>query len=586
VIIVRGGGKLKLRRRLLVAAAPLTLIGALLGSAPAQALILRPSIVVTPSAGPLGTTFSFDLEWIYGGSVLGKGCANDFTYGVTDPNGTVIAQGVIPANTTDALGNVVTSSAAVAVNPPSPIGTYMIAGSGCDQFGGNQGSFEVTAPPAPPPDVLSLAPLSQSISLDNGASVVATLVDGTSHAPVSGTGLSFAVSGPNAGVTGSCMPVNCATDAMGQVTWTYAGTAEGHDTINVTAQGSTAGVAQTGVDWTPTVNGSVYAALGDSYSSGQGAYVYLDGTNIPGTNMCHRSKFAYGPRLDSDRSLGLMGFVACSGALTDDFYSYNHLFNQLPNGAIEPGQLCQMTSQGIDLGVIDPCAGDRLPVIGKNTRTVTLTIGGNDAGFVDVVSSCVFVKYGLFEPGQPGRNCAANADIASAARSRLLALSGVGAASIENRPIHSIAAVLSSIHQVAPNARVYIAGYPQLFQPTSLRKDCLVGAAIVNGQYGFDLKIAASDALWLDAEAAVLDGIIATAARRAGSWVTFVNPLPQFAGHGLCSKDPWIQTITADIVVDGTLTKTVTSTPESAHPTITGQQKGYEAAFIAAGIHP
>src|SRR3954468_17602736 len=64
-----------------------------------------------------------------------------------------------------------------------------------------------------------------------------------------------------------------------------------------------------------------YVALGDSYSSGEGNRGYVPPTDTP-ANKCHRSPHAYGVRLQHDvPTLGRLVFHACSGAVTDDFYT-------------------------------------------------------------------------------------------------------------------------------------------------------------------------------------------------------------------------------------------------------------------------
>jgi hypothetical protein len=90
----------------------------------------------------------------------------------------------------------------------------------------------------------------------------------------------------------------------------------------------------------------VYAALGDSYSSGVGTGSYtLDST-------CKRSVYAY-PYLWAQKHPGTsLTFAACSGATTSDL-----LTKQI--GAVKPA-----------------------------TTLVTMTIGGNDIGFASLIYQC------------------------------------------------------------------------------------------------------------------------------------------------------------------------------------------------------
>lgn len=321
-----------------------------------------------------------------------------------------------------------------------------------------------------------------------------------------------------------------------------------------------------------------YAAFGDSYSSGEGTLAYLPGTGVPGTNVCHRSLLAYSGRLAADLKLQSTSFAACSGAVTADLFAPNSNQNRAPNGSLEPAQLCQ--PQLID--AIAPCGDTRGAALGLTTKIVTLTIGGNDVGFANVVRSCVYGTSGKYRVGLPGRGCSVDPLIVEPALRRLGALNGVGqqVTSPTHTIIRSFSSVLDAIHVVAPNAHVFIAGYPQLFQSTS-SQDCLVGSA--DGVV--PLKIAASDAQALDRAAGLVDSSIAAAATRAGNWASYVDAASLFDGHGLCSSSPWINPIKATFTFDRTgRTVGVSVDPSSVHPTVEGQAAGYEQAFLAAGF--
>ena len=89
-----------------------------------------------------------------------------------------------------------------------------------------------------------------------------------------------------------------------------------------------------------------YVALGDSYSSGTGTRSYLaDGTS------CLRSVYAYPSIIASAKGYAL-NFRACSGAKITD---------------VTNAQLSALSS---------------------STAYVTISIGGNDAGFADVLTTC------------------------------------------------------------------------------------------------------------------------------------------------------------------------------------------------------
>jgi lysophospholipase L1-like esterase len=107
--------------------------------------------------------------------------------------------------------------------------------------------------------------------------------------------------------------------------------------------------------------------LGDSYSSGEGTHNYNKGTDGGDGNMCHRSPDAYGPKLFPSATN-----LACSNAKTSDFTGY-----QTSDKKLVPPQLFSLR-QMVDRG--------------NAPDAVLLSIGGNDAQFVDVVMNCVLAQ--------------------------------------------------------------------------------------------------------------------------------------------------------------------------------------------------
>lgn len=145
--------------------------------------------------------------------------------------------------------------------------------------------------------------------------------------------------------------------------------------------------------------GSSYVALGDSYSSGTGTGSYLsDGTS------CQRSVYAYPSLLASSKGFTL-NFRACSGATTADV-------------------------SNLQLGAL-----------GTGTAYVSLTAGGNDAGFADVLTECAKPSW--------ASNCNAAIDKAVAV--------------IDNQLPARLASLYASVRSRAPQATVVVAGYPRIF---------------------------------------------------------------------------------------------------------------------------
>ena len=89
-----------------------------------------------------------------------------------------------------------------------------------------------------------------------------------------------------------------------------------------------------------------YVALGDSYSAGNGAF----STNLDWG--CGRNTYAYPYLVASERPNTSLTFVACQGAVTEDVIN-----NQVPQ-------------------------------LGADTDYVSITVGGNDVGFANLIINC------------------------------------------------------------------------------------------------------------------------------------------------------------------------------------------------------
>jgi lysophospholipase L1-like esterase len=222
--------------------------------------------------------------------------------------------------------------------------------------------------------------------------------------------------------------------------------------------------------------GSPYVALGDSYASGVGTRTYYnDGTS------CQRSPDAYGPLIAAARGYSLT-FEACSGAKTTD----------------------------VNSGQLGPLNG--------STKLVTITIGGNDAGFSTVIVDCAAWYF-------PCQSAIDNAN--SFIRNRLPAL---------------LDTTYAEIRSHAPSAHVVVLGYPHLF--TSNGATC-----------NFD-ALTSYHEQELNGTADLIDGVIA--GRAAAHGFTYVDPRNAFNSHEVCSSSEWLNGLSWP-------------TSESFHPNVSGQ---------------
>lgn len=270
-----------------------------------------------------------------------------------------------------------------------------------------------------------------------------------------------------------------------------------------------------------------YVALGDSYSSGEGAEDYLEGTDEdeatkesindfngwlwpgdPYNNICRRSENAYSASVyEAFDFEGDYVFGACSGGVVDDYYQDN-------------------TSDNED-------EGPQRDHVTDDTSLITISMGGNDFGFGDVVGSCV-----------TGGSCATEEHAAQVD------------ADIDAE-IDRLAQLYRDMQADAPpGARILVVGYPQLFPDPE---------DITNGSDSF---IGENEQAWLNERGVHANEAIQEAIRRSGTNVEYVDVSDALAGHEVGTDDPWIHDL--DVGVDGG-DWTEPASRNSFHPTADGQ---------------
>jgi hypothetical protein len=325
------------------------------------------------------------------------------------------------------------------------------------------------------------------------------------------------------------------------------------------------------VDWDavafqplPTKPTNQVVALGDSYSSGEGAsnapvngawdyYRSSDhdgqtknGDNAEFQDSCHRSPYAWsrvaylpdvptssiGSRMNTlDPTLDYH-MAACSGAV-----SQNMLPSSVPSGPLGLGQYSEGSQ--LDQGYLD-----------QNTTLVTLSIGGNDARFTKVIKDCIT------ETSYP--DCS-NDTLAGDTQPLSVSEPNV----INNTVEPAIETILVDIHRQAPNARILLMGYPEIFDQAgnTANKMCSLG-------------ITQASAYWLDQMADTLDVAVGVAAinvnRNDNANVTYADPRSSFAGKGVCDTNPAINNIMSAVTRGESPTPLNLGTQQSFHPTVAG----------------
>ena len=259
----------------------------------------------------------------------------------------------------------------------------------------------------------------------------------------------------------------------------------------VTAAVVNAAVVNAAAVTAAVVNAAVvnYVALGDSYSSGAGAGDYLSSSG-----SCERSAAAYPEQWAAANSPATFTSVACSGATTADVLS------------------------------------SQVSALSASTTLVSITIGGNDAGFSSVMETCVL---------------ASTSTCVNAVQTAETFVAGQLPARLDS--------TLQTIAADAPNATVVVLGYPDLYD---LSKS------------GSCIGLSTQDRVALNQGADDLDNALQAAAQ--ANHDTFADVRGQFAGHEICDSGRWLNSV--DIF----------AISSSYHPTAAGQELGYLPVFTRA----
>jgi lysophospholipase L1-like esterase len=221
-----------------------------------------------------------------------------------------------------------------------------------------------------------------------------------------------------------------------------------------------------------------YVALGDSYSSGVGTRVFYEESG-----ECDRSPDAFGPKIAAAKSYTL-NFEACSGAKTPE---------------VNEKQLSKLSS---------------------TTSLVTITIGGNDAGFSNVIINCALYYF----------TC--GSAISEANEFIAKKLPGL------------LETTYKDIRAKATSAQVIVLGYPKLF--TKEGTTCNVNF------------LTSGNEKKMNESAEKLDAVIK--ARAEAMKFTFVNPTSAFEAHEVCSSSEWLNGQSNPL-------------SESYHPNVKGQEE-------------
>ncbi len=221
---------------------------------------------------------------------------------------------------------------------------------------------------------------------------------------------------------------------------------------------------------------SQYVDLGDSYASGVGTRVFYSESG-----SCKRSPEAYGPKVAAAKGYTL-SFQACSGAKTSDVNA------------------------------------KQLGTLSSSTALVSISIGGNDAGFSNVILNCALYYFTCGSSINEANSYIANT------------LPGV------------LNTTYNNIRSRATTAHVVVVGYPHLFSDSG---------ATCNVNF-----LTSSNEKKLNETGDKLDAAIKARAEAHG--FTFVDPRSAFKAHEVCASEEWLNGQSNPL-------------EESYHPNVKGQ---------------
>jgi GDSL-like Lipase/Acylhydrolase family len=279
-----------------------------------------------------------------------------------------------------------------------------------------------------------------------------------------------------------------------------------------------------------------YVALGDSYSAGEG----LENTGLSDANSagCDRAKGSYSHLVHLPGSATTMAaaaavdhndpvsftFGACSGAEIDNFANtQQHQGEPLQQAYLQPrpGSL----------------QGPGSPSL------VTLTLGGNDAGFKHLAEFC-FLNASVGEIAGVVADCTGvSVQVSVPFLGTTYVRHSLGLIEAEDALIDSLrpglARVYEQVHVKAPDAAVLVLGYPQIF-PHAYEPACWQGLGVGVDVHGVGLNVGWDTPVRDFLREAVdrTDGVIGhavdEAAASTGGVVHYLDPRTAFAGHELC----------------------------------------------------
>ena len=281
-----------------------------------------------------------------------------------------------------------------------------------------------------------------------------------------------------------------------------------------------------------------YVALGDSYAAGYGnggpGISFLDQTGANETSPddnCGRTPSAHPVQLNnwfkSFKNIGSLtfSFLACTGATTSNVDANSPA---RANGL--DGEKNLSTVLGPTYGLGDNGEGYQLGNGStpnatykselQNAKVVTLSAGGNDIYFSDVIATCVAGGFALV--ARVNVACSSLSPTSSRVRDLYSNITALGTV---------LQQVYADVRDAAPSAQIYVMGYPDIVPPQPSTVQQTLGCGGIGGIGAISYLAGAENSL---------NQVIKDQAASAG--FHFVDPnigSNPFSNHSICAKKTW-----------------------------------------------
>ncbi|HVW23003.1 MAG TPA: SGNH/GDSL hydrolase family protein [Candidatus Saccharimonadales bacterium] len=280
-----------------------------------------------------------------------------------------------------------------------------------------------------------------------------------------------------------------------------------------------------------------YLGSGDSYTAGEGAFDYLSGTDTP-INECHVSANSYPILLTTDIFAGGGHNVACSGAKIEDILP--GVPDQYGGQVSDKIPLSRRSDQDV-AQILASFMPGLLPqadfVSTYQPGVLTVSVGGNDIGFGDILQTCV----------APHISLRSGANTCFSSYEDRLELKN-----LIDRTVPRWTALYEQLAHASPLSRIYAIGYPQI--------------AKAGGDCALNVHLNAAELTFTEELINYLNDQVASAAAAAG--VNYVDISQALVGHRLCEAASY------DVAVNGLTAGSSRSRPFSSasyHPNALGQ---------------